>query len=93
MSTSQGVNVLRWSALVAGIFYGFSHQRTITSNLAASHEEKEYKHRAGLIQKAKAEWAKKNSPSQAKSSGSDIIEDTNDSKFDLGAYIDKYADK
>ncbi|KAJ9615030.1 F1F0 ATP synthase subunit e, mitochondrial [Cladophialophora chaetospira] len=89
MSTSQGVNVLRWSALVAGIFYGFSHQRTITANNAAAREKAAYNHKADLISKAKAEWAKKNLPPQAKTASGDIITDPNDKNFDLEAYLTK----
>lgn len=58
--------VLRYSALLFGVFYGFSHQRTINANAKAAHAEHEYKHKEALIQKAKAEFAKKNLPPQAK---------------------------
>lgn len=68
---TDGLQVLRWSALVAGIFYGFSHQRTITANTAAAHAQAEYQHKVDLIQKAKAEWAKKNLPPQAKTASGD----------------------
>ncbi|KAK5211942.1 F1F0 ATP synthase subunit e, mitochondrial [Exophiala xenobiotica] len=91
MSTSQGVNVLRWSALVAGIFYGFSHQRTITASNATAHAQAEYQHKADLIQKAKAEWAKKNLPPQSKTGSGDIITDPNDKNFDLEAYLTKLS--
>jgi F-type H+-transporting ATP synthase subunit e len=57
---------LRYSALLFGVFYGFSHQRTIYANAKAAHAEHEYKHKEALIQKAKAEFAKKNLPPQAK---------------------------
>ncbi|EXJ77980.1 hypothetical protein A1O3_09139 [Capronia epimyces CBS 606.96] len=89
MSTSQGVNVLRYSALLAGIFYGFSHQRTITARTAAAHEQAEYQHKLDLIEKAKLEWAKKTLPPQAKTAGGDIITDPNDKNFDLEAYLTK----
>ncbi|KIW64894.1 hypothetical protein PV04_07198 [Phialophora macrospora] len=89
MSTSQGVNVLRWSALAAGIFYGFTHQRTITARNAAAHQKAEYDHKAELISKAKAEWAKKNLPPQSKTASGDIITDPNDKNFDLEAYLTK----
>jgi len=78
MSSSQGVNVgpslpralchtnslkvLRWSALAVGIFYGFSHQRTITAQNHAAHAQAEWKHKEDLIQKAKLEWKKKQNP-------------------------------
>jgi len=53
------------------IFYGFSHQRTITANNTAAREKAAYNHKADLISKAKAEWAKKNLPPQAKTAGGD----------------------
>ena len=56
-----------------GIFYGFSHQRTITGRNAAAHEKAAYDHKADLISKAKAEWAKKNLPPQAKSGSGDSM--------------------
>jgi hypothetical protein len=58
--------VLRYSALLFGVFYGFSHQRSIYANDKAAHAEHEYKHKEALIQKAKAEFAKKNLPPQSK---------------------------
>lgn len=57
--------------MVAGIFYGFSHQRTISANTAAAHAQAEYQHKVDLIQKAKAEWAKKTLPPQAKTASGD----------------------
>lgn len=60
------LQVLRYSALFFGIFYGFSHQRTVTANTKAAHIEHEYKQKESLIHKAKEEWAKKNLPAQAK---------------------------
>jgi F-type H+-transporting ATP synthase subunit e len=61
--------VLRYSALLFGIFYGFSHQRTIAANNKASHVEHEYKHKESLIEKAKLEWKKKNMPPEARTAG------------------------
>lgn len=63
--------VLRYSALIFGIFYGFQHQRSITSNAKVAHAEAEYQHKVDLIQKAKAEWAKKTLPPQAKTASGD----------------------
>ena len=57
--------VLRYSALLFGVFYGFSHQRTIYSNQKAAHVEHEYKQKESLIQKAKLEYAKKQMPPQS----------------------------
>ncbi|ODA78770.1 hypothetical protein RJ55_06153 [Drechmeria coniospora] len=83
--SSTGVNVLRWSALAVGVFYGFSHQRTITATQQAQHQEHEYAQKQKLINKAKAEFAKKNNPKSASESG--IITNADDPKFDLEKYL------
>ncbi|OQV02251.1 hypothetical protein CLAIMM_07482 isoform 1 [Cladophialophora immunda] len=85
------IQVLRWSALIGGIFYGFSHQRTINAHTAAAREKAEYDHKAELIQKAKLEWAKKTLPPQSKTGSGDIITDPNDKNFDLEAYLTKLS--
>ncbi|KAF4968115.1 hypothetical protein FSARC_4449 [Fusarium sarcochroum] len=76
---STGVNVLRWSALGLGVFYGFTHQRAIFSAQKAEHDQHEYEKKEKLIQQAKAEFAKKNNPT----SGDSVITDPSDPKFDL----------
>ncbi len=63
--------VLRYSALIFGVAYGFQHQRTITSNARAAHANAEYQHKVDLISKAKLEWAKKSLPPEAKTPGGD----------------------
>lgn len=62
MHEADLTKVLRWSALATGIFYGFSHQRTITAQNHAAHVQAEWKHKEDLIQKAKLEWKKKQNP-------------------------------
>ncbi|UNI14721.1 F1F0 ATP synthase subunit e, mitochondrial [Purpureocillium takamizusanense] len=83
--SSTGVNVLRWSALAVGVFYGFSHQRTITTTQRAAHEQHEYEQKQKLIDQAKAEFAKQKNPQPA--SQSDVITDVNSPKFDLEKYL------
>ncbi|RPA77883.1 hypothetical protein BJ508DRAFT_416815 [Ascobolus immersus RN42] len=79
--SSTTVNVLRWSALAAGVFYGFSHQRTLYKQAEKHHEQEEYNHKAQLIEQAKAEYKKKTSPP------SGLITDPDDSRFDLEAFL------
>lgn len=45
-----------------GVFYGFSHQRTITASQRAEHEKHEYDNKQKLINQAKAEFAKQKNP-------------------------------
>ncbi|KAF2270410.1 hypothetical protein CC78DRAFT_611312 [Lojkania enalia] len=68
MSTSVGVNVLRWSALGLGVFYGIYHQASISSRDRLANEKREYEHKESLISQAKAEWARQHSQEQPKSS-------------------------
>jgi len=92
--SSSGVNVLRWSALGLGIFYGFYHQTKLTTQTKLNEIDREYKHKENLIQKAKAEYAKKTSPQSSQTEGDGVITDPMDSKFDLEAYLTlKMADE
>lgn len=59
--------VLRWSALAGGLFYGFSHQRAITATQKAEHSKHEYEKKQKLIEQAKAEYAKQKNPAPASS--------------------------
>ena len=59
--------VLRWSALGLGVFYGFTHQRAIFSAQRAEHAQHEYEKKEKLIQQAKAEFAKQKNPTSSDS--------------------------
>lgn len=59
--------VLRYSALAFGVFYGFTHQRSITANVNAAAAKREFEHKKHLIEQAKAEFSKKKNPTQANS--------------------------
>lgn len=85
MATAQGVNVLRYSALVAGLFYGVYRQSSITASAQRADAEREYARQERLIQQAKAEWKKKTAPKDTQNSG--IVTDPEDSRFDLEAYL------
>ncbi|KAI9769590.1 MAG: hypothetical protein M1839_003629 [Geoglossum umbratile] len=86
MSTSTGVNVLRYSALFVGVFYGFYHQSTLTAQSKVAKIDREYERKENLIAQAKAAWLQK-ALSPEKASSSDVIMDPNDSRFDLEAYL------
>ncbi|KAK3329306.1 ATP synthase E chain-domain-containing protein [Apodospora peruviana] len=87
MSTSSATNVLRYTALGLGIFYGFSHQRSLSSAQKAAAAQKEYEHKQSLIAKAKAEFAKSKQPASSASKAGGPITDLTDPKFDLEALI------
>ncbi|KAG5981541.1 hypothetical protein E4U55_002845 [Claviceps digitariae] len=86
---STGVNVLRWSALAFGVFYGFYHQRTITASQRAEHDRHEYESKQKLIDQAKAEFSKRKAA--AASSKDDATTDFNDPKFDLEQFLLKVS--
>ncbi|CAK7198619.1 F1F0 ATP synthase subunit e, mitochondrial [Sporothrix eucalyptigena] len=88
MSSSAGVNVLRYSALGLGVFYGFYHQRTINSSDRAAAAKREYEHKQELINKAKAEYSKIKNPAPAAAASSGLNQDPMDPKFDLEAYFE-----
>ncbi|KAI1369492.1 ATP synthase subunit E [Xylaria arbuscula] len=87
MSTTSGVNVLRYSALAFGVFYGFSHQRSIYASQRAAAAKKEYAHKQQLINQAKAEYSKSKNPAASSTAQSGLNQDPMDSKFDLEAYL------
>ncbi|KAI9809037.1 MAG: hypothetical protein M1825_002326 [Sarcosagium campestre] len=94
MSTSSGVNVLRYSALALGVFYGFYHQTSIKAQQKVAQIDRDYERRTSLIQKAKAAYIQKTLPPEKKTASGDIITDPNDAKFDLEAYLTmKMADE
>ncbi|OTB03116.1 hypothetical protein M426DRAFT_322144 [Hypoxylon sp. CI-4A] len=95
MSTSSGVNVLRYSALAFGVFYGFTHQRSISASQKAAAAKKEYEHKQQLIEQARAEYAKSKSPASYPTvdSKSGLNQDPEDPKFDLEAYLNALAAK
>ncbi|KAF2463030.1 uncharacterized protein BDR25DRAFT_308023 [Lindgomyces ingoldianus] len=84
MSTSVGINVLRWSALGFGVFYGIYYQASISSRDKLELAKREYAHKESLISQAKAEWAKQHS-SLATSSSAKV--DPNDPNADLNAVL------
>ncbi|KLT43127.1 hypothetical protein CC85DRAFT_301720 [Cutaneotrichosporon oleaginosum] len=74
---SNTQNVVRYSALLAGLAYGFLHNRTVQKEGQEAAARREQ-----LIADAKKAWiAKKNAPK------TDLITDPEDPKFDLEKVI------
>ncbi|CAG8982511.1 hypothetical protein HYALB_00002291 [Hymenoscyphus albidus] len=88
---STGINILRWSSLGAGVFYGVYHQASLSTAAKLAAIDREYKHKQKLIDQAKAEYTKKNLPAGAKTGEGDIIRDPEDSRFDLEALLNAVA--
>lgn len=74
------LQVLRWSALAFGVFYGFSHQRTITATQKAQHDKHEWDQKQKLIDQAKAEYAKLKKPA-APASGDECTSKLDEAPF------------
>lgn len=58
--------VLRWSALATGLFYGAYTQLSISARERVQAEQKAYSHKESLIRQAKAEWARQHPQEQPK---------------------------
>lgn len=99
------MQVLRYSALLFGAFYGFTHQRTLNANAKAAHAQHEYHHQEDLIKQAKKAWAEKQLPPDQRAKGdggmyilfctraasdkSLVITNPDDKNFDLEKYLKK----
>lgn len=64
---SLSVQVLRYSALVAGLIYGLYHQSSLNTQAKHAEIDREYKRKESLIEQAKTEWKKKTMPPETKS--------------------------
>ncbi|KAL8867748.1 MAG: hypothetical protein Q9198_008406 [Flavoplaca austrocitrina] len=84
---STGVNVLRYSALLAGVSYGLYHQSNLNAQNHKAKVDRDFAHQASLITQAKAEFKKKNMPQDSVTKGGEVISDPNDPKFDLEGYL------
>ncbi|KAI5116429.1 hypothetical protein M0805_000208 [Coniferiporia weirii] len=82
---SATVNVVRYSALLGGVFYGIAHRRTL---LKVKDEERAHHalhEREALVQRAKEAWKKhQESPKDT------IVTDPNDPKFDIEKLLAKW---
>jgi len=56
--------VLRYSALGAGVLYGVYHQASLSAAAKVSAAHRAYEHKQSLIEKAKEEYSKKINPPQ-----------------------------
>ena len=73
MLTIALLQVLRYAALGTGVFYGLYHQSKLNTAAKLAAANREYEHKQSLIEKAKAEFSKKNLPASAKTEGGDSM--------------------
>ncbi|CCG23869.1 Tim11 protein [Candida orthopsilosis Co 90-125] len=89
ITMSTTFNVLRYSALGAGVFYGAYHRYSLESSFAKQQAAKQWKHEEKLIAQAKAEYQKLTNPQVVKPAtstpGSINWEDPN---LDLGKALE-----
>ncbi|KAF2750855.1 hypothetical protein M011DRAFT_474349 [Sporormia fimetaria CBS 119925] len=83
---STGVNVLRWSALGVGVFYGFYHNMTLKQRAQDAAAAAEWSKKESLIAQAKSEWAKQH-PSEKPKASSGAKADPKDPNADLNAIL------
>ncbi|PVG00930.1 hypothetical protein CPB86DRAFT_773537 [Serendipita vermifera] len=86
---SATVNVVRYSALVGGIFYGIMHKRTLQAQENKRREHEAEHHREKLIEEARKAWKDQHAP--AKQSG--VITNPEDPNFDLEKLLESFDKK
>jgi ATP synthase E chain len=67
------LQVLRYSALFIGVFYGFFHQSTLTAQSRVAKMDREYERKENLIAQAKAAWSQKVLSPEKKTVGDDSM--------------------
>ncbi|KAJ1302442.1 hypothetical protein OPQ81_002760 [Rhizoctonia solani] len=83
---SPTVNVVRYTALGAGIFYGIFHRRTLQTRLDNERAHEEEARHERLVKQAKEAWRRKNDTSL-----SSLITDPDDPRFDIEKLIAKFG--
>ncbi|KAL1919090.1 uncharacterized protein VTP21DRAFT_2471 [Calcarisporiella thermophila] len=89
------VNVARWSALGLGIVYGAYHRSSLTRAEERHRIEREWQHKQELIEKGRAEYARRKAEEAGRAAGG-IITNPEDPGFDLEkavAYLESQEKK
>jgi F-type H+-transporting ATP synthase subunit e len=63
--------ILRWSALGAGVLYGVYHQAALSTSAKLAAIDRAYEHKQKLIEQAKAEFSKSKLPQSSKTTEGD----------------------
>ncbi|EJU02835.1 hypothetical protein DACRYDRAFT_51184, partial [Dacryopinax primogenitus] len=80
--------VVRYSALLGGIFYGIVHRRTLQGEENAKKEAHDHQRRDQLIKEAREAWKKKQ---VTPTSGGELITDPEDPKFNLEDAMEQWS--
>ncbi|KAF2857867.1 hypothetical protein K470DRAFT_252479 [Piedraia hortae CBS 480.64] len=83
---STAVNISRWAAMALGVFYGFSHQTTITARDKAAAAKHDYDRKQQLIDQARNEFRKLHSRDE-----DDGTTDFSNPSFDLERWLNKVS--
>lgn len=86
---SPTVNVVRWTALISGVFYGLVHQGTLQVQYDAQKMHRQAEHRQHLIGEAKKAYIAKLAAEKAGSSA--VVTDPEDPRFDLEKLVESWA--
>ncbi|KAH9996522.1 ATP synthase E chain-domain-containing protein [Russula vinacea] len=82
---SSTVNVVRYTALLSGVFYGIYHRRTLQNEHDAGKAHHAKHEREALIAQAKEAWKQKQAGNK-----DGVITDPEDPRFDLEKLIAKW---
>ncbi|AXA49102.1 F-type H+-transporting ATP synthase subunit e [Malassezia restricta] len=93
MSPTPVVNVVRYSALIAGIGYGIMHGQKLQAKYDDRVEKQAIKHREDQIKKAKEEYAKIRAAKLAPASPNAVVSDPEDPNFDLERLLKHWEEK
>ncbi|KAF8913189.1 ATP synthase E chain-domain-containing protein [Gymnopilus junonius] len=83
---SSTVNVVRYTALLSGIAYGWYHRKSLQAAYDNHKREEAIHQREKLIAEAKDAWKRK----QEASSDTNLVTDPEDPRFDLEKLIAKW---
>lgn len=87
-------NVLRYSALGAGVLYGAVHRYNLESAVSEQHKAEEWKKQEKLIKEAKAEYARLHAPKDKPSSGAGLsLKTLEDPNVDFGKVLESLVQK
>lgn len=87
-------NVLRYSALGAGVLYGAVHRYNLESAVSEQHKANEWKKKEKLIKQAKAEYAKLHPAKEQPSTGAGLsLKTLEDPNLDFGKVLESLVQK
>ncbi|KAK8438664.1 F1F0 ATP synthase subunit e, mitochondrial [Candidozyma auris] len=87
-------NVLRYSALGAGLVYGAVHRYNLESAVSEQRKAEEWKKKEKLIKQAKAEYARLHAPKEQPNSGASLsLKTLEDPNLDFGKVLESLVQK